>query len=212
MRTTGAVIGLGILAAAVARAETESAAATSAVPAMDVTAAVSRGVEFFCAEAARDDGGWFFGPLEGKRVIGWKTNQVAFKEITITVLDYEYETHEPPIRGIKVQLSACDPVEGAGNGSKAIKRSLGCNSQAVPTRNEMPGNNINHVPMRSSVPSADISFSTRTDHEEYPSLVATTTGSDFRFKATTTGRPPLSTTHRLAVDKNLCTGYARGNC
>lgn len=99
MRMTGAFVVSGILAAAVVRAETESAVATSAVPPMDVTGAVSRGVEFFRAEAARDDAGWLFWPLEGKRVIGWKTNQVAFKEITVTVPDYEYETYEVLVPG-----------------------------------------------------------------------------------------------------------------
>ncbi|MCG3149037.1 MAG: hypothetical protein PCFJNLEI_02489 [Verrucomicrobiae bacterium] len=69
---------------------------TNSTSPVDVTSAVARGIQFFrdyaTPQIGTNENSWLFHPLPGNfaQVIGWKTNDVRYKEITVTIPGYQY--------------------------------------------------------------------------------------------------------------------------
>ncbi|MCG3148990.1 MAG: hypothetical protein PCFJNLEI_02442 [Verrucomicrobiae bacterium] len=91
----------GLLVASVSLAQTNPAP----VLPVDVSPAVTKGINYLRAVVATNDGEWVFATLSNK-VIGWKTNAVHFKEVEITIPGYKYENYEVMVGG----SSPTDPL------------------------------------------------------------------------------------------------------
>ncbi|MCG3148647.1 MAG: hypothetical protein PCFJNLEI_02092 [Verrucomicrobiae bacterium] len=76
------------------------------IPPIDVTAAVLKGVEFFRAQAVTNDEAWLFGPMLGRRVIGYTNRTARFKEVEYIVRGKKTEAYEVMVPG----ASASEPM------------------------------------------------------------------------------------------------------
>jgi len=68
-------------------------------PAVDVTAAVTLGVDYLRGEAAQHEDGWIFRPIVSNRIIGQTNATLRFKAVEVTIPGYKYETYETLVPG-----------------------------------------------------------------------------------------------------------------
>ena len=95
MKLTLGLLSMCLLVGSVVAAETN----TESVLPVDVTQAVIKGVNYLRAQAATNEDGWLFPALDTRKLVGWATNDVHYKEVKVTIPGYKYEDYEVLVPG-----------------------------------------------------------------------------------------------------------------
>ncbi|MCG3147099.1 MAG: hypothetical protein PCFJNLEI_00536 [Verrucomicrobiae bacterium] len=83
-----------------------NARAHSNSPPRDISAAVTKGVDFFRAQAVTNEEGWLCHPIPGSRVARYETKAIRYKKVEITIPGRTYEPYEVLVPG----ASAGEPM------------------------------------------------------------------------------------------------------